>query len=183
MAQPSVISPAVARTPYPCLSLARVVALVGGVLLMTAFFMPWFSSQGLLLSGQFLHQFLSNPGDLRRFLPGSSGSGSEAQLLRALVDLFPACGAVAFAAALAGGLRRGWRRLTNVALGLAGGVPLVGWAVGITRLPAGANPEIGLWLIASASLAVLVGLALDALGPPRGQGHNNLSEGEEVRTG
>jgi len=38
----------------------------GGVLLVTAFFMPWFSSQGLLLSGQFLHQFLSNPGDLRR---------------------------------------------------------------------------------------------------------------------
>ncbi len=123
--------------------------------------MPWFSSQGLLLSGQFLHQFLSNPGDLRRFLPGSSGSAGEAQLLRALVDLFPACGAVAFVAALAGGLRHGWRRATNVVLGLAGGVPLVGWAVGITRLPPGANPEIGLWVIACASIGVLLGLALD----------------------
>jgi len=123
--------------------------------------MPWFSSQGLLLSGQFLHQFLSNPGDLRRFLPGSSGSAGEAQLLRALVDLFPACGAVAFVAALAGGLRRGWRRATNVALGIGGVVPLVGWAIGITRLPPGANPEIGLWVIACASAGVLVGLAVD----------------------
>jgi len=142
------------------------VALVGGVLLVSAFFMPWFSSQGLLLSGQFLHLFLSSPGDLRRFLPGSSGSPAEAQLLRALVDLFPACGAVAFTAALAGGLRPGWHRATNVLLGLSGVIPLAGWAIGITRLPPGANPEIGLWLIASASLAVLIGLALDALGPP-----------------
>src|SRR5439155_16874787 len=103
-----------ARADYPSLSLPRVLALVGGVLLVSAFFMPWFSSQGLLLSGQFLHHFLSNPGDLRRFLPGSSGTPAEAQLLRSLVDLFPACGAVAFAAALAGGLWRGWRRKTNV---------------------------------------------------------------------
>jgi len=163
-----------------CLSLPRVLALVGGVLLVTAFFMPWFSSQGLLLSGQFLHQFLSNPGDLRRFLPGSSGSAGEAQLLRALVDLFPACGAVAFAAALAGGLWRRWQLATNIALGLAGGVPLVGWAVGITRLPPGASPEIGLWLIASASLAVLVGLALDTLGPPRAR-RSESSSGESDR--
>jgi hypothetical protein len=157
----------VTRTPYPCLSLPRVLALVGGVLLAAAFFMPWFSTQGLLLSGQFLHQFLSNPGDLRRFLPGSSGSAGEAQLLRALVDVFPACGVVAFVAALVGGLVRAWRRATNVLLGIGGGVPLVGWAIGITRLPPGANPEIGLWLIACASVAVLVGLVLDALGPPR----------------
>src|SRR5260370_41941936 len=127
------------HTPHSCLSLARVLALVGGVLLTTAFFMPWFSSQGLLLSGQFLHLFLSSPGDLRRFLPGSSGSPTEAQLLRALVDLFPACGAVAFAAALAGGSV--WRRAMNIILGLAAAIPLIGWAVGISRLPPGANPE------------------------------------------
>jgi hypothetical protein len=144
-----------------CLSLPRVLALVGGVLLVSAFFMPWFSSQGLLLSGQFLHQFLSNPGDLRRFLPGSSGSPAEAQLLRALVDLFPACGAIALVAALLGGIVRRTRGPINIALGVAGAVPLIGWAIGITRLPPGANPEIGLWLIASASLAVLIGLALD----------------------
>ena len=149
---------------YPCLSLPRVMALVGGVLLTTAFFMPWFSSQGLLLSGQFLHQFLSNPGDLRRFLPGSSGSASEAQLLRALVDLFPACGAIAFLAALTGGLWRRWRLATNIVLALAGAIPLAGWAIGITRLPPGASPEIGLWLIACASLGTLVGLALDLRG-------------------
>ena len=81
--------------------------------------------------------------------------------MRSLVDLFPACGAVAFVAALAGGLRRGWRRVTNVLLGLSGVIPLVGWAIGITRLPPGASPEVGLGLIASASVAVLIGLALD----------------------
>jgi hypothetical protein len=170
-----------ARAPqeYPALSLPRVLALVGGVLLVSAFFMPWFSSQGLLLSGQFLHQFLSNPGDLRRFLPGSSGTAAEAQLLRGLVDLFPVCGVVAFVAALAGGLVPGWRRPTNVLLGLSGVIPLVGWAGGITRLPPGANPEVGLWLIACASLAVLVGLAVDltALGPPRA--HAQTSQRDE----
>jgi hypothetical protein len=137
------------------------VALVGAALLVCAFFMPWFSSQGLLLSGQFLHLFLSNPTDLRRFLPGSSGSPAEAQLLRALVDLFPACGAVAFLAALLGGLLRSWRLAMNVLLALGGAIPLAGWAIGITRLPPGANPEIGLWVIASASVAVLIGVALD----------------------
>ena len=167
MADPGLDTAARAHPAYPSLSLPRVVALVGGILLVSAFFMPWFSSQGLMLSGQFLHLFLSSPSDLRRFLPGSSGSPAEAQLLRALVDLFPVCGAVAFVAALAGGLRRGWRIATNVLLGLSGVIPLAGWAIGITRLPPGANPEIGLWLIASASLAVLIGLALDALGPPR----------------
>ncbi len=169
MADPSLIPPAATRTAYPCLSLPLVLALVGGVLLVSAFFMPWFSSQGLLLSGQFLDQFLSNPGDLRRFLPGSSGSPAEAQLLRRLVDLFPGCGIVACVAALAGGLIHGWRRLTNVVLGLSGVIPLVGWAIGITRLPPGASPEVGLYVIACASAAVLVGLALDltARRPPR----------------
>jgi hypothetical protein len=79
--------------------------------------------------------------------------------LRALVDLFPACGAIAFLAALVGGF--GWRLAMNIILGLAGAIPLIGWAVGISRLPSGANPEVGLWVIAGSSLAVLVGLALD----------------------
>src|SRR3979411_1051984 len=95
---------------YRCLPLPRVLALLGGLVLVCAFFMPWFSSQGLLLSGQFLDQFLSNPGDLRRFLPGSTGSAAEAQLLRALVVLFPACVLVAIVASLSGGLIHGWRR-------------------------------------------------------------------------
>jgi hypothetical protein len=145
------------------LSLPRVLALVGGIGVLTAFFMPWFSSQQLLLSGQFLHIFLSNPGDLRRFLPGSSGSPAEAQLLRTLVDLFPVCGALAIVAALAGGLWRAARRPANVVLGASGVVPLVAWALGVTRLPSGANAEIGLWLIVGGALAILVGLVLDVL--------------------
>src|SRR5713101_8577632 len=128
MADPGLDIAARAHPAYPCLSLPRVLALVGGLLLVSAFFMPWFSSQGLLLSGQFLHHFLRNPGDLRRFLPGSSGSPAEAQLLRALVDLFPACGVIAFITALTGGLLRTWRSPTNIGLGLSGIVPLVGWA-------------------------------------------------------
>ena len=151
----------------PSLSLPRVLALVGGLGLIAAFFMPWFSAQNLLLSGQFLHQFLANPGDLRRFLPGSSGTPAEAQMLRALVDLFPVCGGVAALASLVGGLTP-WRVPANVVLGLAGIVPLVGWAGGITRLPPGASAEVGLWLIAIGSVAVLAGLGLDlALGRPR----------------
>jgi hypothetical protein len=158
-----------------CLSLPRVLALAGGLGLVGAFFMPWFSTQNLLLSGQFLNQFLANPGDLRRFLPGSSGSPLESQLLRALVDLFPACGAVAVAAALAGGLTRTWHRLANVLLGLSGGLPLAGWAAGITRLPPGANPEVGLWLICVGSLAVLVGLAMATYAEARPASPTSLS--------
>jgi hypothetical protein len=87
------------------LSLLRVLSLIGGLALVAAFFMPWFGNQGLLLSGQFLHNFLNNasPSDLRRFLPTSSPS--EVQLLRVLVDLFPLCGAIAAVTALIGGLR------------------------------------------------------------------------------
>jgi hypothetical protein len=143
------------------LSLPRVLALVGGLGLVGAFFMPWFSTQNLLLSGQFLHQFLADPGDLRRFLPGSSGSPMEVQMLRWLVDLFPACGTIAIVAALVGGLLRRWRHAANVVLGVCGALPLVGWGLGITRLPAGANPEIGLWVIALGSAAVLIGLGLE----------------------
>jgi hypothetical protein len=148
-----------------CLSLPRVLALVGGLALVGAFFMPWFSAQNLLLSGQFLHEFLRNPGDLRRFVPGSSGTASEAQLLRLLVDLFPASGAVAITATLAGGLLRAGRRAANAILAVSGLVPLVGWAVGITRLPAGASAEIGLWLIALGSIAVLVGVTVELMQP------------------
>jgi hypothetical protein len=147
-----------------CLSLPRVLALVGGVGLVTAFFMPWFSSQNLLLSGQFLHQFLANPGDLRRFVPGSSGSAAEAQVLRVLVDLFPVSGALAVLAALIGGLHRAWRRPADVVLGISGLVPLIGWGVGISRLPNGASAEVGLWLIVSGAFAVLLGLGLDRRG-------------------
>jgi hypothetical protein len=135
---------------------------VGGLALVAAFFMPWFSVQGLLLSGQFLHTFLSSagPADLRRFLPSSTPQ--EIQLLRVLVDLFPVCGAVGAIAALLGALSSPLLAAANVVLGICGAVPLLAWAGGITQLPAGAAPEIGLWLIALGSLAILVGLVLEA---------------------
>lgn len=144
-----------------CLTLSRVLALIGGLALIAAFFMPWFSSQGLLLSGQFLHTFLSSaaPADLRRFLPNSSPS--EVQLLRLLVDLFPVCGTVAAAAALVGGLAKTGVRVANGVLAVSGVVPLAAWAIGVTRLPPGANPEIGLTLIAVGSIAVLVGFGFE----------------------
>jgi hypothetical protein len=145
----------------PSLPLSRVLALIGGLSLVAAFFMPWFASQGLLLSGQFLHTFLTSasPADLRRFLPASSPT--EVQLLRVLVDLFPICGVVAAIAALVGWLYLPARLVLNVVLGLSGLVPLLAWAGGITRLPPGSSPEIGLWLIALGSVAVLVGLGLE----------------------
>jgi hypothetical protein len=147
------------------LRLGRVLALVGGLALVAAFFMPWFSSQGLLLSGQFLHTFLASasPTDLRRFLPTSSPS--EVQALRLLVDLFPACGAVIAVAALIGGLALATRTLADVVLAVASAVPLVAWAIGITRLPPGANFEIGLWLILAGAVAALLGVTLDRLAP------------------
>jgi hypothetical protein len=55
------------------------------------------------------------------------------------------------------------RRAANIVLAVTGAVPLVGWALGITRLPSGANAEIGLWLIVGGALVVLVGLGLDLL--------------------
>lgn len=144
-----------------CLSLPRVFALVGGLALVGAFFMPWFASQGLLLSGQFLHTFLggARPAELRQFLPPESVS--EVALLRALVDLFAVCGAVGAAASLIGGIARPVRPVANVVQALSGLVPLGAWAVGIGRLPAGSSPEIGLWLIAGGSIAILIGLVLD----------------------
>lgn len=145
----------------PCLRLTRVVALTGALALIGAFYMPWFSSQGLLLSGEFLHTFLGGASatDLRRFLP--SATPGELQLLRVLVDLFPVCGAIGAAAALLGGIFVSLRLVSNVILGASGLVPLLAWAGGITQLPAGAASEIGLWLIALGSLAILVGLVAD----------------------
>lgn len=144
-----------------CLRLTRVVVLIGALALVAAFFMPWFSSQGLLLSGQFLHTFLAgaSAADLRRFLP--STSPQQLQLLRVLVDLFPVCGGIGAIAAVMGGIVAPLRLISNVLLGLCSLIPLLAWAGGITQLPAGAMSEIGLWLIALGSLAMLLGLAAD----------------------
>jgi hypothetical protein len=81
------------------------------------------------------------------------------------VDLFPACGIVASLATLIAGLARPVGGAANAVLALAGLVPLVGWAIGITRLPPGSNAEVGLWLIALGSIAVLLGLVAELLYP------------------
>jgi hypothetical protein len=113
------------------------------------------------LSGQFLHTFLGSaaPADLQQFLPGSSPS--EVVLLRGLVDLFVVCGGLAAMASLVGGLAIRARPVGNTLLGLSGSIALIAWAGGITRLPPGSSPEVGLWLIATGSLAVLIGLAFE----------------------
>ena len=149
----------------PSLPLTRVLALVGGLALVAAFFMPWFATQGLLLSGQFLNDFLSSatPNDLQRFMPGTSPA--EARLLHALVVFFPACGAAATVLCLLASFNPPARmRLgLSILLLLCGLAPLAAWLAGITRLPAGASFQVGLWLIASAAAAIILGATLELL--------------------
>jgi hypothetical protein len=141
-----------------------VLALIGGLGLIAAFFMPWFASQGLLLSGQFLNDFLAsaNAADMQRFMPGTTLN--EARLLRGLVDLFAACGACAALASVLLSVGVRWlQRLLRILLIASGATPIVAWAIGIGRLPANATFQIGLWLIAIAALTVLIGGSLELL--------------------
>jgi len=137
--------------------IAREVALVGGLALVAAYFMPWFGSQGLILTGAFLDQLLGSTTDLRRLLPGAAGGPLEVQLLRALVDFFP----------LAGGLTAlltllpAWRSAANIVVGTCGALALVALVGGVSRLPPGATWEVGLWLIGAGGLAILAGVGLD----------------------
>jgi hypothetical protein len=148
------------------LPLGRVVALVGGLALLAAYAMPWFavsvSGQGVLLSGQFLGRFLSGTNDLSRVMPGAAGGPTEVRLLLGLVYLFPACGALAALVAAATALRAR-RGRWNAVLLVVGAVPLAALAIGLGRLPPGASPELGLWVIGVGALAVLLGAALDGL--------------------
>ncbi len=154
-----------ARVPQlvrgPCLPLGRALSLIGGLALVAAYFMPWFATQGVILTGSFLAQLLGSTSDLRRFVPGSSGGTAEVQLLRALVYLFPVSGLLAAVLALLGALRPRLRALTSV-LALCGVVPLVALIVGVTRLPPGSSTEVGLWQIGLGSILVLLGTWLEA---------------------
>jgi hypothetical protein len=146
----------------PSLPLSRVLALVGGLALLAAFFMPWFASGGLLLSGQFLHTFLAtaSAADIQRFVPGTTPT--EQLLLGFLVELFPACGTIATALCLAGLANLGRARpVVDAFLALTGLIALVAWAGGVTRLPPDARWEIGLWLMVVAALAIVAGAALE----------------------
>jgi hypothetical protein len=150
----------------PSLNLGTVLALVGGLALVAAFWMPWLGiqmgTQGVLLSGDGLGRLLGGTTDLRQFIPGSSGNPAEAQALRALIFLFPISGALAAVLALLEGWL-GRRRWLAVLIGLAGLVPLIGLLVGLTRLPPTANRELGLWLNGVGSVAVVLGPILNAM--------------------
>jgi hypothetical protein len=141
--------------------IARVIGLIGGLALVAAFFMPWFGSQGLILTGAFLDQLLGSTPDLRRLLPGAAGGPLEVQLLRALVDFFPLAGVLAALVALVGWLRPGWRLAGNVVLSVLAVLALAALGGGVSRLPPGATWEVGLWLIGAGALAILGGVGLD----------------------
>jgi hypothetical protein len=150
----------------PSLPLGTVLALVGGLALVAAFWMPWLGiqvgTQRGLLSGNVLGGLLSGTSDLRQFVPGSSGNPLEAQALRALVYLFPACGALAAILALL----EGWlvrRRSLTALLVMAGLVPLIGLVGGLGFLPPTSSREIGLWLIGAGSIAIVLGPLVNAL--------------------
>jgi hypothetical protein len=143
-----------------------VLALVGGLGLVAAFWMPWFGTQGLLLSGAFLNQFLSTTPDLRRVMPGTSGGAQEAQLLRALVLLFPAVGGLGAIVALLTGLRQRMRRAWGLALAVLGAVPLVALVIGLGRLPPGSTFEAGLWTIGLGAACLCLGGLLEAVAGP-----------------
>jgi hypothetical protein len=144
----------------PGLPLGTVLALLGGLGLIAAFWMPWLGiqvgTQGALLSGNVLGRLLSGTTDLRQFVPGSSGNPLEAQALRALVYLFPTCGVLATALALLEGWL-GRRRPFTVLLVVVGIVPLIGVLGGLAFLPPTSSREIGLWLIGVGSVAVALG--------------------------
>jgi hypothetical protein len=142
-----------------------VLELIGGLALIAAYFMPWFGNQGLLLSGQFLSEFLGSTSDLRRFLPNASGGAMEVQLLRALVYLFPVAGAATVLLALLGASRFGGRGL-DLLLGLVGVVSLLALVLGIAQLPPGSSLESGLWCMGLGGLSILAGLGVDVKNPP-----------------
>jgi hypothetical protein len=150
----------------PSLPLGTVLALIGGLALVAAFWMPWLGiqvgAQGALLSGAVLGRLLSGTSDLRQFVPGSSGNPLEAQALRALVYLFPTCGTLAAALAFLEGWLGRRRPLTSL-LVVVGLVPLAGVVGGLAFLPPNSSREVGLWLIGVGSAAIVLGPLLNAL--------------------
>jgi len=145
----------------PCVPIARVIGIVGGLAVVAAFFMPWFGSQGVILTGAFLDQLLGSTTDLRRLLPGAAGGPLEVQLLRALVDFFPISGGLAALLSIVVTLVPAWRLAANILVGACGVLALGALAGGVSRLPPGATWEVGLWLIGAGGLVILAGVALD----------------------
>ena len=145
------------------LPVGSVLSLVGGLALVAAFYMPWFAIQGLLLSGDFLARFLGNPAQLRQFAPALAAAPSDVQLLRTLVYLFPLLGGLGTVLALVHGF---WRRRPgwlSILLTLSGLIPLVALLGGVTQLPPGSSPEIGLWTLGVGSALIVAGPWVDRL--------------------
>jgi hypothetical protein len=144
--------------------IGRVLALVGALAIVAAYAMPWFSismgQQSISLSGQFLGRFLGSTQDLSRVMPGARGGPEEVAMLRSLVMLFPTSGAVATLLAVVTAFRP-QRRLADILLTVVGVVPLVAVIGGLSQLPPGAAPELGLWVIGGGAAAVVVGGLLD----------------------
>lgn len=145
----------------PTMTVGRVVTLVAGIVLVAAYYMPWFGAQGIQLTGTFLSNFLNTTADLRRFVPGSTGGTLEVQFLRLLVYLFPMGGAVAAALAVFGTAKPEFRRYVNLALFILGPLLIIALVAGNFRLPAGAQREVGMNIMAVAALGVVVGAILD----------------------
>jgi hypothetical protein len=157
---------------WQCLPTGLVVALIGALALAAAYFMPWFGvrvgNQGVVLSGEFLGRFLAGNADLRQFLPGVTDP-TEGQRLRLLVYFFPAAGALAAVLALLGMGRASLGRWLDLLLALCGLLPLIALLASLSRLPPGASPEKGLWLMGLGAIAILLGAGLD-LRRPRSSG-------------
>jgi hypothetical protein len=149
-----------------CLPLGSVLALIGGLTMLLAYYTPWFglsSAQGtMVLPGDFLNRFLNSPGSQRELQFVGIDPGL-APLLRPLVLFFPACGALAALAALALGLLPHLRRTLQIVLGVLGLAPLLALLAGLSQLPPGSTLEIGLRLIGAGAVAVLAGVLLDLL--------------------
>ena len=145
------------------IAIGRVLEIIGGLAILAAFFMPWFEVQRLIMTGEFLNDFLAGTRDLRQFLPGFAGGPAEVTQLRALVLLFPACGAAAALLAWIGAVAPRAGRVFDAGAAIAGLVAIVALAIGVTRLPTGALLHVGLWLIGAGGVAVLLGAGLDAV--------------------
>lgn len=160
--------------------IGRVLALIGALAIVAAYAMPWFSismgQQSISLSGQFLGRFLGSTQDLSRVMPGARGGPEEVAMLRSLVMLFPTAGAVASLLAVITAFRPR-RRLADTLLTVVGVVPLVAVVGGLSQLPGGAAPEIGLWVIGAGSAGVVLGGLLDYVLVTRGA--QRVAEGAE----
>lgn len=136
-------------------------SLSGSIAMISAFAMPWFGvrmgNQGVVLSGQFLAGFLAGATDLRQYMPGAAGGPNEVLMLRILVLFFPTFGAVA-ALLVSASIFRHTSTALALLVTLAGVIPLIVLAAGITCLPPNSSVEIGLWVIGAGAILVLIGV-------------------------